>query len=55
VLVKELAQVVERQLSGNAESRASGMVINTMGWIEGQGYEVIFRLLALQGWLLTYY
>lgn len=40
VLVKELAQVLERQFTGNAESRAAGMVINTMGWIEGVGYEV---------------
>lgn len=40
-LVKELAQILERQFTGNAESRAAGMVINTMGWIEGVGYEVI--------------
>ncbi|KAK3015302.1 hypothetical protein RJ639_006940 [Escallonia herrerae] len=40
VLVKELAQTLERQFAGNAESRAAGMVINTMGWIEGVGYEV---------------
>lgn len=40
LLVKELAQVIERQFSSNAESRAAGMLINTMGWIEGQGYEV---------------
>lgn len=40
LLVKELAQVLERQFEGNVESRASGMVINTMGWIEGVGYEV---------------
>lgn len=40
VLVKELARTLERQFSGNAESRAAGMVINTMGWIEGVGYEV---------------
>lgn len=40
VLVKELAQTLEKQFSGNAESRAAGMVINTMGWIEGVGYEV---------------
>lgn len=39
-LVKELAQVLERQFVGNPESRAAGMVINTMGWIEGIGYEV---------------
>lgn len=40
VLVKELAQVLERQFAGNVESRTAGMVINTMGWIEGVGYEV---------------
>lgn len=39
-LVKELAQVLERQFAGNVESRAAGMVVNTMGWIEGVGYEV---------------
>ncbi|OWM69766.1 hypothetical protein CDL15_Pgr025615 [Punica granatum] len=39
VLVKELADILERQFAGNAESRAAGMVINTMGWIEGVGYE----------------
>ncbi|KAJ6421714.1 hypothetical protein OIU84_028991 [Salix udensis] len=42
-LVKELAQILERQFTGNAESRASGMVINTMGWIEGVGYELILH------------
>lgn len=43
VLVKELARTLERQFSGNAESRAAGMVINTMGWIEGVGYELILH------------
>jgi len=42
-LVKELAQVLEKQFVGNPESRAAGMVINTMGWIEGIGYEVKVR------------
>ncbi|EEF45009.1 cleavage/polyadenylation factor ia subunit clp1p, putative [Ricinus communis] len=42
-LVKELAQILERQFTGNAESRAAGMVINTMGWIEGVGYELILH------------
>lgn len=40
VLVKELSQMIERQFAGSTESRAAGMVINTMGWIEGAGYEV---------------
>ncbi|KAK9107758.1 hypothetical protein Syun_023769 [Stephania yunnanensis] len=43
VLVKELAQTLERQFSGNAEARAAGMVINTMGWIEGVGYELLLH------------
>ncbi|KAK2966939.1 hypothetical protein RJ640_002124 [Escallonia rubra] len=43
VLVKELAQTLERQFAGNAESRAAGMVINTMGWIEGVGYELLLH------------
>ncbi|XP_010485851.1 PREDICTED: protein CLP1 homolog [Camelina sativa] len=42
-LVKELAQVLERQFVGNPESRAAGMVINTMGWIEGPGYELLLH------------
>lgn len=43
VLVKELAQTLEKQFTGSAESRASGMVINTMGWIEGAGYELLLH------------
>ncbi|KAL6960711.1 Protein CLP1 [Sarracenia purpurea var. burkii] len=43
VLVKELAQILEKQFAGNAESRAAGMVINTMGWIEGVGYELLLH------------
>ncbi|OVA00308.1 Pre-mRNA cleavage complex II Clp1 [Macleaya cordata] len=43
VLVKELSQTLERQFSGNAEARAAGMVINTMGWIEGVGYELLLQ------------
>ncbi|XP_028121802.1 protein CLP1 homolog isoform X2 [Camellia sinensis] len=46
VLVKELAQTLERQFAGNAESRAAGMVINTMGWIEGVGYELLLHALG---------
>ncbi|WVY92504.1 hypothetical protein V8G54_031592 [Vigna mungo] len=43
VLVKELSGMIERQFTGNAESRASGMVINTMGWIEGVGYDLLLH------------
>lgn len=47
VLVKKLAQMLERQFAGNAESRAAGMVINTMGWIDGVGYEVMLYSMVL--------
>lgn len=43
LVVKELSQTLERQFSGNIESRAAGMVINTMGWIEGVGYELLLH------------
>ncbi|RWW87063.1 hypothetical protein BHE74_00004131 [Ensete ventricosum] len=43
VLVKELAGTLERQFSGNVEARAAGMVINTMGWVEGLGYELLLH------------
>ena len=39
--MNELAQILETQFAHNAESQAAGMVINTMGWIEGTGYEVM--------------
>ncbi|XLR27895.1 hypothetical protein S83_055795 [Arachis hypogaea] len=41
VLVKKLGGMLERQFTGNTKSRASGMVMNTMGRIEGVGYDVI--------------
>lgn len=40
-LMKELAQTLDKQFSGNSESRAAGMIINTMGWVENLGLEVI--------------
>ncbi|KAF9592647.1 hypothetical protein IFM89_016304 [Coptis chinensis] len=43
VIVKELSRTLERQFTGNVESRAAGMVINTMGWIEGVGYELLLH------------
>ncbi|KAI3846556.1 hypothetical protein MKX03_008238 [Papaver bracteatum] len=43
VLVKELSLTLERQFTGNSEARAAGMVINTMGWVEGVGYELLLQ------------
>jgi polyribonucleotide 5'-hydroxyl-kinase len=41
VLVKELARTLEIQFAANPGVRAAGMVINTMGWVDGVGYEVV--------------
>eukprot|EP00249_Psilotum_nudum_P004229 c17772_g1_i1 orf=166-1518(+) len=43
VLVKELARTLEVQFAGNADARAAGMVVNTMGWVEGVGYELLLH------------
>lgn len=40
VLVKELARTLDVQSTSNPEVQAAGMVINTMGWVDGAGYEV---------------
>ncbi len=45
VLVKELARTLEIQFAANPGVRAAGMVINTMGWVDGVGYEVVARTL----------
>ena len=41
--VERLAVVLDTFLSSNANSIASssGMFVNTMGWVDGQGYELL--------------
>lgn len=39
-LIDRLAGVLERRAAANPHAAASGMVINTMGWVEGLGYEL---------------
>ena len=52
VLVKELARTLDIQSASNPEVQAAGMVINTMGWVDGVGYEVnnlyLFKSLVIQ-------
>ncbi|CAH2079943.1 unnamed protein product [Thlaspi arvense] len=40
-LVEKLARELEEEFARNAESRHSGMVIDTMGWTHGPGYELL--------------
>ncbi|KAJ4808661.1 hypothetical protein LUZ62_021227 [Rhynchospora pubera] len=49
VLMKDLAGTLEKLLNGNAESRAAGMVINTMGWVEGLGYKLLLNAIETFG------
>lgn len=45
-LVEELARELEVEFAIKAESRRSGMVIDTMGWTSGLGYQVNFSFLS---------
>ncbi|EFJ20213.1 hypothetical protein SELMODRAFT_177107 [Selaginella moellendorffii] len=43
ILVKELAHQLDLQFASNIATRSSGMVINTMGWVDGVGYELLLH------------
>ncbi|KAK8942083.1 hypothetical protein KSP40_PGU000608 [Platanthera guangdongensis] len=47
VLMKELAQTLERRFSCFSEYEAAGMVINTMGWVDSLGYELLLQAINL--------
>lgn len=38
--VDRLASVLERRAEANPKAKASGLIINTLGWIDGLGYEL---------------
>ena len=40
-LAQKLAGVVDEYGRANAHARASGVVINTMGWVDGLGYDLV--------------
>ncbi|XP_010445668.1 PREDICTED: protein CLP1 homolog 5-like [Camelina sativa] len=42
-LVEELARELKQESFGNAQSRASGMVIDTLGFIVREGYELLLH------------
>ncbi|KAF7990682.1 hypothetical protein HCN44_000487 [Aphidius gifuensis] len=41
LLVSRLAEVCSERLQGNKKARASGIIINTCGWINGEGYKLL--------------
>ncbi|CAF2275608.1 BnaA04g11670D [Brassica napus] len=46
-LVEELARELEEEFAINAESRRSGMVIDTMGWTSGLGYQLLLHAIRI--------
>lgn len=42
-LVERMAGLVDQRAQASVGARAAGMVVNTMGWIEGQGYKLLLH------------
>ncbi|KAG0579627.1 hypothetical protein KC19_4G111200 [Ceratodon purpureus] len=42
-LVQELTRKLDSEPASNPDLQAAGMVINTMGWVEGVGYELLLH------------
>ncbi|EGG21382.1 pre-mRNA cleavage complex subunit [Cavenderia fasciculata] len=40
-LVSSLATSIEKRMETNEQARVSGVIINTCGWIDGLGYEIL--------------
>uniref|UniRef100_A0A1D2A6U4 Protein CLP1 homolog n=1 Tax=Auxenochlorella protothecoides TaxID=3075 RepID=A0A1D2A6U4_AUXPR len=45
-LVERVADALERRAGTDAKVAASGMMVNTMGWIEGDGYSLLRHTIA---------
>ncbi|KAF1329876.1 Pre-mrna cleavage complex ii protein clp1, partial [Globisporangium splendens] len=39
--IRQLASVVQRRMANDAEVSASGCIINTSGWVDGLGYDLL--------------
>ena len=42
-LVDTLANKINSRFERDSDARASGIIVNTCGWIDGPGYEVILH------------
>ena len=40
-VVSVLAAAVGKRLELDAEARTGGLIVNTCGWVDGQGYELL--------------
>jgi polyribonucleotide 5'-hydroxyl-kinase len=41
--VETLASELSRHFASHAEARSSGMIVNTCGWVDGEGYELLLH------------
>jgi len=44
LLISKLAETVHERIESNRKAKASGVVINTCGWIKGEGYGVLTHI-----------
>ena len=44
-LVEKLSTMVDQRGNTNPDSRSSGLVLNTMGWVDGAGYKLLLHAL----------
>ena len=44
-LIDNLATMIDKRNATNADAKASGSVVNTMGWVDGAGYKLLLRAL----------
>ena len=44
-LIDNLAAMIDKRDATNADAKASGSVVNTMGWVDGAGYKLLLRAL----------
>ena len=43
LMVSNLAGKVEARLERDADARASGLIVNTCGWVDGAGFDVLLH------------
>ncbi|KAJ5073999.1 polyribonucleotide 5'-hydroxyl-kinase clp1 [Anaeramoeba ignava] len=46
-LLNKITQSVNEKLQISQKSRSSGLIINTMGWVDGFGYSILFKTITL--------
>lgn len=44
ILVSKLAEVISERMQSNKKANVSGVVINTCGWVKGQGYKMLTHI-----------